>query len=72
MQKPLTYYRQGFVAKKLIKSILPQALESNQLFLIYIRRCQLTNALEFLQERGYSGDTAIFFIASLQKLEVGA
>jgi hypothetical protein len=67
MQKPLTYYRQGFVTKKLIRSILPQALQSNQLFLIYIRRRQLTNALEFLQERGYSGDTAIFVLACCQK-----
>lgn len=72
MQNPPTSDRRGFVTKKLIKSILPQALKPNQLFLIYIHRRQLTNALEFLQERGYSGDTAIFFIASLQKLEVGA
>jgi hypothetical protein len=53
-------------------AILPQALQSNQLFLIYIRRRQLTNALEFLQERGYSGDLAIFMLANLQNLEVGA
>lgn len=69
MQKPLTYYRQGFVTKKL-NSILPQALQSNQLFLIYIRRRQLTNALEFLQECGYSGDTAIFMLACCQKVAV--
>ena len=48
--------------------ILPQALQPNQLFLIYIRRRQLTNALEFLQERGYSGDLAVFILACCQKV----
>ncbi|MHC5771320.1 MAG: hypothetical protein ACYTXI_38315 [Nostoc sp.] len=67
MQKPLAYDRQGFADENL-EPILPQTIPTNQIFLIYIRRRQLTNALEFLEKHGYCGDVAIFVLACCQEV----
>jgi hypothetical protein len=69
MQKPLTYYRQGFAIE--LSSILTQTLPKNQL-LLSISGHQLTEVIETLESTGFTGDLAIFFIANLQNLEVGA
>lgn len=70
MQKPLTEKRQGFANEKL-NSILTQIPTTNQESRIselsnYIRHHQLTNALEYLEQCGFSDDTAIFILALLQ------
>jgi hypothetical protein len=52
-------------------SILPQAQAQNQGFLDlfnYINNRQLTDTLEFLDQSGYSGNTALFLIANFQSL----
>ena len=70
MQKPLAVVSEGFASRKL-HSILTQILPTNQLFLL-LQSHQLTEVLEAIEKVGYTGDTAIFFIASLQSLEVSA
>ncbi|MHC5719529.1 MAG: hypothetical protein ACYTX0_47665 [Nostoc sp.] len=70
MQKPLTKHNKGFANEKL-RVILAQTLPINQLFLS-IQLHRLTEVLETLESVGITGDLAIFFIASLQILEVGA
>lgn len=70
MQKPLTYDRQGFVTRKLNR-ILTQTLPINQLFLLICDN-RLTEAIETLESIGITDDLAIFTLASLQSLEVGA
>jgi hypothetical protein len=57
--------------KTKIKTIVPRNTTSNQVFLElpkYIRDRSLTDALEFLEKRGVTGDLAVFMLANLQKL----
>lgn len=75
MQKPLTFHRQGLLAKNSITRILAQSPTKNQVvseLSSYITSGALTNALEFLEKYGITGDVALFIVASLQSLEVEA
>ncbi|QHG21064.1 hypothetical protein [Nostoc sp. ATCC 53789] len=73
MQKPLTCDRQGFAIEKL-NSILSQILQKSRSSESsnYISDRRLTESVEILENVGFTGDLAIFIIASLQILEVGA
>jgi hypothetical protein len=69
MQKPLSAVSEGF-AKEKLNSILTQTPTTNQESRIselssYIRHHQLTNALEYLEQCGFSNDVAIFMLALL-------
>lgn len=70
MRKPATYGRQGFVIGKfnIILSQILQKYRSSELS-NYISDRRLTESVEILENSRYTGDTAIFFIASLQILE---
>ncbi len=72
MQKPLTCDRQGFVIEKL-NSILSQILQKSRSSELsnYISDRRLTESVEILENVGFTGDLAVFIIASLQILEVG-
>jgi len=72
MQKPLTCDRQGFVIEKL-NSILSQILQKSRSSELsnYISDRRLTESVEILENVGFTGDLAVFLIASLQILEVG-
>ena len=68
MQKPLAHIarRQGS-----LRTILQQNSTREQL--VKQSNCNsLTDSLNILENSGYTGDTAIFILANLQSLEVGA
>jgi hypothetical protein len=71
MQKPLSYERQGFVIE--LNSILSQTLQKYRSSELsnYISDRRLTESVKILENVGITNDLAIFFIASLQILEVG-
>lgn len=73
MQKPRSCDTRGFVIEKL-NSILSQILQKYRSSELsnYISDRRLTESVEILENSTYSNDLAIFFIASLQNLEVGA
>ncbi|MCC5611064.1 hypothetical protein LC612_31015 [Nostoc sp. CHAB 5834] len=73
MQKPLTCDRRGFVIENL-NIILSQILQKSRSSELsnYISDRRLTESVEILENVGFTGDLAIFIIASLQILEVGA
>lgn len=64
MKKPLSLSGQGS-----FETIVQQASARKQL-IRHIRCHSLTDCLNILENSAYSGDLAIFFIASLQILEV--
>jgi len=70
MQKPLSYERQRFVIE--LNSILSQTLQKYRSSELsnYISDRRLTESVEILENVGFTNDLAIFFIASLQILEV--
>ena len=65
MKKPLSLSRRGS-----FETIVQQNSAIKQL-VKQIRCHSLTNCLNILENSGYTGDTAIFILASLQILEVG-
>ncbi|MHC5821272.1 MAG: hypothetical protein ACYT04_36720 [Nostoc sp.] len=68
MKKPLDHFD---VEKGFVKTILQQNSTREQL--VKQSRCNsLTDCLIILENSGYTGDTAIFILANLQTLEVGA
>ena len=65
MQKPITSHRNGLLGS----TIVLQAPTKNQVaseISSYISNGALTNALEFLEKRGITGDVALFLVANLQ------
>jgi len=71
MQKPLTYKEKGLLGKNSITRILPQSRTINKVIselLYYTKSGYLTQAIDLLEKRGITGDTAIFIIATLQAM----
>jgi hypothetical protein len=66
MQKPLTYYRQGFAIKKL-KSILAQIIPIHQ-YILLVQDNRLSEALEAIESFGFTGDVALFLLACCQEV----
>ncbi|MHC5722767.1 MAG: hypothetical protein ACYTXY_01160 [Nostoc sp.] len=66
MKKPLSLSGRGS-----FETIIQQASAKKRL-IRHIGCHSLTDCLNILENSRYTGDTAIFFIASLQILEVGA
>ncbi|HYX18229.1 MAG TPA: hypothetical protein VE944_28450 [Nostoc sp.] len=68
MQKPLAHLARKQGA---LRTILQHNSTREQLAK-QIHRNSLTDSLSILENSGYTGDTAIFILANLQTLEVGA
>ena len=70
MQKPRSCDTRGFVIE--FNSILSQILQKHRSSELsnYISDRRLTESVEILENVGFTNDLAIFFIASLQILEV--
>lgn len=66
MQKPLTYYRQGFANEKL-KVILTQILP-NHPGISSIHEHRFTESMDTLENAGFTGDVALFLLACCQKV----
>ncbi len=72
MQKPLRFKPEGGLRKNSITRILPQTPQNGnsannkcQIF-TFIEQRRLTDALEYLENYGYTGDAAINMIRYLQ------
>jgi hypothetical protein len=71
MPKTLTCDGKGLLGSNSTTRILPQSPTKNQVvseISNYISSGALTNALEFLEKRGITGDVALFLVANLQLL----
>lgn len=71
MPKTLACDGKGFLGSNSTTRILPQSPTKNQVvseISNYISSGALTNALEFLEKRGITGDVALFLVANLQLL----